>query len=376
MIKSKVLYQVILICSMLISCEKYSINHQESFTVSGYVYYLNEPVENVTISIDEQFNWNANTNSEGFFKITGVSSGDHKLNMRKSINNILNSSGDTSGFTEKTLDISVYEDVNLSYLKLPKAVYLYEAMDISELSAKIFWSPTDDEGFREYKLFRHSTSGLDETTGTLMHVSTSLTDTSFVDNQLNPFQNYHYRVYVMNEYGRIGGSNIIQIQTKNVQLIRNSGFEEISEEEPIYWTLVRNPGNPDNSIIIDSTDAIEGNNSLKFHHAEESGCWEMWITQDLNKSFLIGGATYKLSLGFKADFVGQTGFNLILRNSTIDLWLNVPIKIDEEGEWSMIFYEFGLPDTIGNNDVKMTIHFCNQGVKSWWLDNIKLEKSE
>lgn len=361
---------------MLISCEKYSINHQESFTVSGYVYYLNEPVENVTISIDEQFNWNANTNSEGFFKITGVSSGDHKLNMRKSINNILNSSGDTSGFTEKTLDISVYEDVNLSYLKLPKAVYLYEAMDISELSAKIFWSPTDDEGFREYKLFRHSTSGLDETTGTLMHVSTSLTDTSFVDNQLNPFQNYHYRVYVMNEYGRIGGSNIIQIQTKNVQLIRNSGFEEISEEEPIYWTLVRNPGNPDNSIIIDSTDAIEGNNSLKFHHAEESGCWEMWITQDLNKSFLIGGATYKLSLGFKADFVGQTGFNLILRNSTIDLWLNVPIKIDEEGEWSMIFYEFGLPDTIGNNDVKMTIHFCNQGVKSWWLDNIKLEKSE
>lgn len=374
MIKNKFLCIVILICSMLISCEKDSTNPQLAFTVSGYVYYLEVPIENVTISIDEK---SINTNSDGFFKITGVSSGDHELKMRKNFNNLLKSGENTSGFIEKTINISVYEDIELSYLKLPKAVYLYEAMDITESSAKISWSPTDAEDFREYKLYRHSTSGLDETTGTLVHISTSLTDTSFVDNQLNPFQFYYYRVYVMNEYGRIGGSNIIQIQTENVQLIRNGGFEEISGDEPTDWTLFPNSfGNPENYILIDNTDAFEGNNSLKFHHAEENGCWEMWISQVLDKSFLNGGDTYRLRLGFKSDFVGQIGFNLILRNPTIDLWLNVPINIDQEGQWAEISYEFGLPNDIGNNDVKMDIHFCIEGVNSWWLDNVKLERTE
>ena len=373
MIRYKFIYPTILFGSIFFSCTN---EEATIFTVSGQVYYLGEPIEDVAVSIDDQYNWTVQTDADGFFNISSVSSGEHQLNMKKNLIGLQNTANDTSGFTEKTINISVHEDLELSYLKLPKAVLLHEPTDVTESRAFISWSPTDDEEFREYKLFRHHSSGLDETTGTLVHVSTFLSDTSFSDEQLDPFQNYYYRVYVMNEYGRIGGSNIVSLQTLNSQLISNGGFEELSGGVPMDWQLIPNSGDPENYIQIDPNNAFEGNNSLQFHHAESTGCWEMWISQDLDKSLLVREATYKLVLNYKGDFEGSESISLILRNSTIDLWLYTTIEFYAVGEWYELSYEFGLPDDIGNNDMNMNIHFCIQGVKSWWIDNVNLDRVE
>ena len=151
MINYKFIYPTILLGSIFFSCTN---EEATIFTVSGQVYYLGEPIEDVTVSIDDQYNWIVQTDADGFFYISSVSSGEHQLNMKKNLIGLQNTANDTSGFTEKTINISVHEDLELSYLKLPKAVLLHEPTDVTESRAFISWSPTDDEEFREYKLFR------------------------------------------------------------------------------------------------------------------------------------------------------------------------------------------------------------------------------
>ncbi len=369
-IKNLIIFLLLLVS---LSCSENSTAPDSIYKVSGYVFYENQPVSNVSVSIDEKYNWTVKTDAEGFFEISSVSSGEHSLVIKTIFGNLNKILDDSSSFSEKTIEISVFDDLVLSNLKLPKAVFLFDANEITESSARISWSPTDDEDFREYKLYRHNSSGLDETTGTLVHVSTSLIDTIFTDTQLNPFENYYYRVYVMNEYGRIGGSNIMQLQTENVQLIRNGSFEELVNDKPSGWTLVSpNEG----ELSVDKVNSFEGNNSLKFYHAAESGCWETWTTQKINNSLLVPGERYKLIINFKADFIDDIWFRLILRNQTIDLWLDVPVSITNTDEWSEISYEFGLPENIGNNDIDMLIHFCIDGIRTWWVDNVSLIKTE
>lgn len=374
----------IIALTIILGCEKNEDTSKGSLKVSGFITYNNEPIENVNITIDDKYNLSAATDANGYFEISGVAKGDHQLHIIKELStNLKSTQQDTSIFSEKTIDISVNEDTELNNLRLPKAVKLDDPKNITESSAGINWNPTDDSEFREYKLYRHNSSGLDESTGTLVHVSTSINDTSFMDEALNPLQTYFYRIYVMDDFGRIGGSNIINLTTNNIQIILNGGFEDVTTNIPTDWSLTPNDivfkstkGNVDNYIKIDSIDAYAGNNSLEFHHAEESGCWEMWISQTIDKNSLVAGATYNLSLKYKSDFISNSNLDLILRNSTIDLWLNAPIQFNDDGEWKELSYEFGLPSEIGNNNIKLDLHFCIAGINSWWLDEVKIERVE
>ena len=80
MIRYRFIYQTILLGGIFFSCTNEEAN---IFTVSGHVYYLGEPIEDVTVSIDDQYNWTVGTDADGFFHISSVSSGEHQLNMKK-----------------------------------------------------------------------------------------------------------------------------------------------------------------------------------------------------------------------------------------------------------------------------------------------------
>lgn len=354
------------------------VRNEDAFKVSGYITYNNQAIENVNIKIDDKYNLGAVTDANGYFEISGVAKGDHQLHITKEISTLLKSTQhSTSNFSEKTIDININEDTQLNNLRLPKAVDLYDAKNITESSAEIYWSPTDDSEFREYKLYRHNSSGLDESTGTLIHVSTSINDTSFIEDDLNPLQKYYYRIFAMDNFGRIGGSNIINLTTNNVMVVLNGGFEELSNEIPLNWILTPNEfGNPNNYIKIVNNNSYEGNNSIEFHHAEESGFWEMWISQTIDNNSLVAGATYILTLNYKSDFTLNRYLNLILRNPTINLRLNAPLQFNDNGEWKELSYEFGLPSDIGNNNIELLLHFGIPGIKSWWIDNVKIERFE
>jgi hypothetical protein len=119
-----------------------------------------------------------------------------------------------AGFTKLTLVLLVIlsgcteeDDDGISHL--------YEiSIEKEELDYKIIkiaWSSSASESFKEYKLYRHTSSGLDETTGELVHVSTTRGDTIFLD-QISHSAHFFYRVFVVNQNGTVTGSNLQEIQ--------------------------------------------------------------------------------------------------------------------------------------------------------------------
>ena len=81
---------------------------------------------------------------------------------------------------------------------------------------RLIWNSTNASYFKEYKLYRHTNPDFDETTGTLVHTSTAIIDTQFTDNIPDPQIPYYYRVYYMNDYGKLGGSNIVSSTPGNI----------------------------------------------------------------------------------------------------------------------------------------------------------------
>lgn len=148
----------------------------------------------------------ATSGESGNFVIEDVPEGEQTLVVQKSF--------DDSSFTTLERSIQVYGDLNLEAILLPEPVHLFKTAAESRSSISMAWNVSTNSGFREYKLFRHVTSGLDENSGQLVHVSTNANDTTFVDSTIAPGMVFYYRLYVMNEFGKMGGSNIISGTTQ------------------------------------------------------------------------------------------------------------------------------------------------------------------
>lgn len=243
-------------CSLMMivclgSCDTVVDEPTDGFKVSGTIVQNGVPLSNAVVTIDEKLNWEDQTESDGSFEIVNVTGGDHTLTVKS-----VHSSG---GFVEKRSEIVVNGDTYFDALKLPKSIVLSEPFDVTSTSMVIRWNPTDAVDFREYKLFRHVTSGLDETTGELIHVSTSIVDTLFVSTDLSPFQAYYFRVYVMNDYGRLGGSNIVKDTTTQMNVIWNGDFES-NEYLLNWWSNFDGIG-----YQLDPVTVKVGNFSLRLH---------------------------------------------------------------------------------------------------------------
>jgi len=205
---------IFIIVSFLIlaSCEKDSTSPEGNvYTVKGTVINSTGPVMNATVKIDDATNWTTKTIDDGSFEINDVTKGSHKLTVEQQ--------SDNGQFSIQSENLEVQNDISLQAFLLPEPVYLKEAVieqNILNDKINLNWTKTIAEDFREYKIYRHTSSGLDETTGELIHVSTSRTDTSFIDSLLHSAR-YFYRVFVLNDYGQIGGSNIIEVVTDEYQ---------------------------------------------------------------------------------------------------------------------------------------------------------------
>ena len=148
----------------IISCTEKSTNpDSDLFKVSGKLIYNNKPLENATISLNDAVNYTTLSNINGDFQITKVPKGKYNFKIQKTFEN--------GSFLSKTSSLEVNNDTNMDALLLPKGITIYPAKNITSSSAIISWSASNANDFREYKLYRHTTSGIDETTGTLVNVS-------------------------------------------------------------------------------------------------------------------------------------------------------------------------------------------------------------
>jgi len=249
--------------------------------------------------------------------------------------------------------------------------------DISQNGSgvQINWEQSLDGNFHSYKLYRHSSSGIDENSGELIHTSTSLSDVSFIDSDFSPLQTYFYRVYVLNDNGLSNGSNVKSITTQTISLIDNGSFE-LGNNIPTGWTLVQNNINePLNSIVIETTNASDGMQCLNFHHNSSPGCYEMWISQYVSLASLTPGGTYEFSFSYMSDIPNTTGPSqgFKISNATMNISLALPY-FQGDGIWHNFSAQFTLPDNIGNSDPKVMIHFCNNGIIDWKIDDVSVVK--
>lgn len=201
---------LILLIFSLITCDKNPAILQELFTIEGTVYHKNLPFESAVAALNNETDFITETDVNGHFMLSGVPAGNHTLTVSKTFPN--------GTFVENSNELSVEEDVILNTIRLPNPVNFYEPENTTENSTNLSWSASNATDFREYKIYRHTSSGLDESTGQLIHVSTAIHDTTFTDTGLNALSDYYFRVYVMNENSRLGGSNIVHTVTPLIQI--------------------------------------------------------------------------------------------------------------------------------------------------------------
>jgi len=96
----------------------------------------------------------------------------------------------------------------------PEAVRLNQASSITDSSAVLSWSETDEDDFAEYALFRSEGSGVD-TSSTLVFAAREKSVTSYRDRGLQENTEYFYKVYVKDESGQVSGSNEVSVETRN-----------------------------------------------------------------------------------------------------------------------------------------------------------------
>lgn len=233
--KSKLI--VVLFLCIIISCKKNNdeVNsndddvNQNSYTVKGNLKSTTNSGSNASVILDGATIYQTKTDAVGNFEIKDVEKGMYTLSYTQDLVD--------SSFIGNSLRLKITNDTFISNLELPNPVLMYSPKNITSSSVDISWSKCNSQDFYEYKIFRKEDSGLDETTGKLIHVATSSDDTVFSDHSLLEGTKYYYRVYTMNNYGKLGGSKIVNIQSLNGNFVNNGSFE-ISDNDSIAakWT--------------------------------------------------------------------------------------------------------------------------------------------
>jgi hypothetical protein len=289
---------------VFISCSEDSVSSNELFEVSGILVQDGTPLSSAKVVIDNKVNWEVLSKSDGSFTINNVSKGDHNLAISHYNND--------GSYIELNREIAVYDNLYLDALVLPNSIYLFSPYEINHNSMKISWAKSDASDFREYKLFRHSSSGLDETTGELIHVATSISDTTFLNEDLDQFTEYFYRVYVMNNYGRLGGSNIVSATTEKHNLIWNGDFE-LQEDLTSWWGATQGL-----EIEITNSEKVNGDYSLFFNAdtllmSNSNTVPGAYLIKHFNaiEISLEVGRTYKLSGWIKTEGETKSGYGTV-----------------------------------------------------------------
>lgn len=211
----------------IFGCSKNEISDLETFSgIKGQLIYKGQGLGETIVSLsNKEKTYTATTSDNGDYSFLDIEKGNYTLHSLFNIN--------AEGlFVEKSAKVDVTNQGQTLNLVLPNPVLL-ETGSITNHSIGLVWSKSDSDIFREYKIYRAYSSALDETTGELIHVATNKADTTFTDGGMAEFgglqasSNYYYRVYAMDQYGSIGGSNIIKVTTTEFENEINTYYELI-----------------------------------------------------------------------------------------------------------------------------------------------------
>lgn len=230
--KNLVLFSFLVL--LLLACEKDKASG--ALTVSGFLTNGEKPVVNAKVNLDDLIQYSASSDAEGFFEIKNVPEGEYQLNY--------SIGSESESFSRSSNKIRLSGNLLLENLLLPDPVKIRDPQierDFESNEVTLSWNRYTGDDFREYKLYRHSTSGLDETTGELLHVATSAQDTTYTLTLPHSSETY-FRVFVKDNLGLLGGSNILDYRigpaeyNPELQLhIQNERYLNDGEEQELYF---------------------------------------------------------------------------------------------------------------------------------------------
>jgi len=338
----------------------------DAYTVSGRVLISGQPAHNALIGIDGH--GQTQTTTDGTFRLLNVPRGNHALNMTKGV--------ESGGYVERKLLITVDGNTDLSDQTLPAPILLEEPAEVTGQTMLLAWNSSAEPDFREYKLYKHDSSGLDESTGTLVHVSTLRQDTSFTVSGLDPLSNYYFRVYVMNDIGRLGGSNIVSAQTQNKEIIRNGNFEDLRQSDgfPEFWNTW---GNSTEYFMVDDEIVRNGSHAMRVENS--GGGVGGMLHQLIRPSDLVAGNRYRLTYWIKHDaLAGGDEFTVYMNDEEYSwrLYINTTRGPLAESDWKLYEYEFTAVN-LNTANVVMAFYFYfnsyyhGNNVRAW-VDDVSL----
>ncbi|MBI5540168.1 MAG: hypothetical protein HY951_08935 [Bacteroidia bacterium] len=219
--KKIVLVSVLLL--FLLNCKKENSNEVGTGKIYGKITNIISTEQSANVCLFNSQNvYNVVPTITGEYEILNVLAGNYKLKVSQTT---------SDGIVERTVSVNVTKSTQEVNVSLPDPVILYCNYHTNS-SVALKWTLSIDTGFREYKIYKGYNSGLDETTGTLIHVSTSRADTAYLDTNstvmgggISPNSNYYYRVFVMDEMGKIAGSNVLHVLTDSNTFIYNLNLE-------------------------------------------------------------------------------------------------------------------------------------------------------
>jgi hypothetical protein len=151
-------------------------NESESYTISGYASYGRAPVQENPITLEGAISAVATTSlHEGFFEFKNVPAGTYTLTIQVGSN--------TDRFSRVVRTITVGGDVYLDQIIVPYISFFYKptvTTDGVSNHITLTWEygyPTDD--FESYELRRYSAPHISETTGEVIAVKNSVSDTTY-----------------------------------------------------------------------------------------------------------------------------------------------------------------------------------------------------
>jgi len=337
-----------------------------AYQVSGKVTSENGNTEDVVVQIDNKENFRTTTNTAGEFVISGVSLGDHTLELFKQYD------GDI--YSQKTVEIQVNQNVNLDVLTLPSPLILELPNTVTENSIQLQWSMADAADFYEYKVYVHDNQGLDELTGELVYVGTSISDVVFEHTDLLPDKEYFYRVFLRDQFGQIGGSNIVSATTLEGVLIRDGGFE-IPNSNTLHWDIR-------DSLLNEVTTQTSAEGTSCFYNQLALLDNNFVPATSMETTYLINveaGRTYNLSAFARVQGEHTEG--------TTNVWVYI-----KQGNTGIVFMDFdfesnnsngiGYIEDTGwvqrskvfqvNSNIPVRIHMAT-GFQNTWIDGLTLE---
>ena len=220
---------------------------------------------------------------------------------------------------------------------------------------------------------------MDETTGTLIYVATAITDTSFVDTDLFESTTYYYRVYVMNEFGRLGGSNINSAKTLFRNLIMNGDFEFFNlSNEPMDWLL-------ENDVwFVNSQNSQAGYYGLRGErnsYLVELGPGAS-LRQFIPYPSIVPGKQYTFSYHYYVeDLAGNSTLKVALGTGVQSAYDIYYYFIDGNNSNGWEYYSFTFTAPVLTQDLVLSCFVCVNipyGNEPWlmWLDNFELKRTE